>query len=325
MEHVMFVGIDVAKSSFVAAVSNGSSSSREFSNDLNGFKAFESWLGLDEGATLTVAMESTGRFEEALADFCFSRSWRTFVLDPRRVSLFTRAMHEHKTDALDASALALFVQTFEHSLHPYTPQRPHMRALRALVKRLAQLTEMIHKEQLRSQAVKPHEEAYGESLERIIKMLKDEVVRVNLELDRLIGADDELAQLNKLLQSVPGCGPKLALAVLAQLHTLSEMSSAKAMTSWLGLAPRQRQSGTSIHAAPKVQRRRANLLRKTLYMAAVSALNSKRWKPWLNAQNSNKKGKALVIAIMDKLARILFGIVKHQRPFDPSLAFSACS
>jgi hypothetical protein len=63
----------------------------------------------------------------------------------------------------------------------------------------------------------------------------------------------------------------------------------------------------------------SRLLRQTLYMAALTAL---RYNPIIRAlgerlRAKGKAGKLIVAAAMRKLVRLLYGVLKQGKPFDP--------
>ena len=61
-------------------------------------------------------------------------------------------------------------------------------------------------------------------------------------------------------------------------------------------------------------------IRAVLYMAAVSSLRCNPETMALSARlkEKGKPGKVRILAVMNKLLRICFGVLKHQRPYDPS-------
>lgn len=323
---MLFIGIDVAKATFIAAIhkANGKHRTKEFPNNIEGFRKLASW---SRGAQdeVAVAMESTGRYEEPLANFCFAQGWQTFVLNPRLVALFSRTRSYNKTDRTDAASIEALLRTqfSERRFRPYQPPTPLMLELRAMTKRLTQLKQMLRMETNRLEASQDGEDLYREGLARHIAFLREEHARTEQHIARIIKENSELNELSKLLQTVPGCGPKLAYAVLAEFGRLEQMNSSRAWISWLGLAPRQFESGSSVRGKPTISKRKGSHIRAVLYMAANSARRSTAWTRWNAAHSRRKTGKKLTVAAMDKLARILFGVLKHRRPFDPNLAFPA--
>jgi transposase len=92
------------------------------------------------------------------------------------------------------------------------------------------------------------------------------------------------------------------------------------VVAFIGLAPRETVSGTSIKGKPRLCKIGHARLRKALYMPAVVSI---RYNPVITVfyrrlKNKGKNGKLIVCAIMRKLVHIIFGILKSGKPFDPN-------
>ena len=55
-----------------------------------------------------------------------------------------------------------------------------------------------------------------------------------------------------------------------------------------------------------------------LYMAAMSAMHPKsKWAPWVEPRKERgKEGKVLLVAMMDKLLRVMWGVLKNDEAFE---------
>ena len=116
----------------------------------------------------------------------------------------------------------------------------------------------------------------------------------------------------------------MARLMTVELGDLCKYEQGKDLTAVVGLTVKSEKSGTSVDKAEKISRRGNARVRKALYMAAMSAMKSKAWKPWLERRKAKgKEGKRLVMAVMDKILRIAFGMMRHDTDFDPEIAFSA--
>lgn len=119
------------------------------------------------------------------------------------------------------------------------------------------------------------------------------------------------------LTAVEGVSIQTTLAFLGEVGTdVEKFPSAEHFASWLGLCPDNRITGGRTHAAHtrKVQNRLATALR----MAAQSLHRSKSGLgDWFRRLKAKLGTKAAVTAAAHKLARILWAMVKHRRPYDP--------
>ena len=91
-----------------------------------------------------------------------------------------------------------------------------------------------------------------------------------------------------------------------------------------GLDPRQHSSGSSVHKKPRISKNGNRHLRRALYMPALVAI---RHEPHLRAFYSHllARGKAkmqALVAVMRKLLHAIFGMFKHQQPFQGARLFA---
>ena len=106
--------------------------------------------------------------------------------------------------------------------------------------------------------------------------------------------------------------------VLAYAGDVSRFSSAKALSAFAGLCPRQRLSGTSVKGRTLVSKRGHAELRKALYMPGMVAMRFNRLVQDM-AQRLKAKGmapKAIIAAAMHKLVHLIYGVLKTRQPFD---------
>jgi transposase len=111
-----------------------------------------------------------------------------------------------------------------------------------------------------------------------------------------------------------------AAVAVAELPPVEQFEHAGQAVAFAGLDPKRKTSGDTIATAPRQSKMGSRLLRKTLYMAALCAL---RRNPIIAALGQRlaakgKTGKLAVGAAMRKLLRLIFGVLKTQKPFDPN-------
>ena len=134
------------------------------------------------------------------------------------------------------------------------------------------------------------------------------------------GAHNDLQNKRELLESIPGIGEATIGVILAFFGDPSDFSSAKEISAFLGLNPRQNQSGSSVNLRTRISKTGDASLRKALYMPAVVAM---RHNPTIRpfSQNLLQRGKskmAVVVASMRKLVHIAYGVLKNGKPFNPA-------
>ena len=102
---------------------------------------------------------------------------------------------------------------------------------------------------------------------------------------------------------------------------INNFQTAKQFAAYIGITPKQHQSGKLI-GKTTISRLGDSRLRKALYMAALVA---KKHNKGLSAfitrlEKNGKTPKTIVCAVMRKLVRIIFGILKSGLPFNENFS-----
>lgn len=316
-----FVGIDVSKSKLDCAVlRDGKIKSKVVSNDRPGFAQLDAWLQ-ERGAAKAhshLCMEATGPYNEQAAQALVDFGWIVSVVNPARIKGFAQSeLARNKTDRADAALLARFCAAMRPSV--WTPPSPAYRQLRARVERLQALKDMHQQEANRLEA----HHASGETtvlsnVESHLAWLDEQIAKLQDEINDHIDGHPELKQDADLIASIPGIGEATVAKVLAYAGDVRRFANAKALAAFIGICPRQRQSGSSVKGRTMISRTGHAALRKALYMPGLVAL---RHNPILKVFGERMKAnglapKAVVSAAMRKLAHLIYGVVKSGEPFD---------
>ena len=127
----------------------------------------------------------------------------------------------------------------------------------------------------------------------------------------------------RLLRTIKGIGPKVAVGVLACVGQPENFKHGKQWVKLAGLDLRLRQSGTSVHAMPVISRQGKSVLRTWLYHAAFVAvrydgpfrdLYERRQR---SSPGPGAKTRALM-AVADKMARVVFAMLRDECAYDPN-------
>lgn len=263
-----------------------------------------------------VVMESTGRLEEVAASVIGSSGLSLAVVNPGRVRDFARASGRlAKTDAVDAEALAHYAEAM--APEPTRRPGPQERALRELMDRRREISDMITAEQNRLRRTT------GPSVRRRIKAhvrwLDGELKRMEEETEEAMRSNQEWRSKEQLLVSVPGVGVVVARTVIAELPELGSLDR-KQVASMVGVAPFNRDSG-QMRGKRTVYGGRGQV-RSALYMAALAA---SRFNPGLKAfyerlLSAGKPKKVALTAVARKLVILLNTIARRQTPWTPEPA-----
>ena len=146
-------------------------------------------------------------------------------------------------------------------------------------------------------------------------MLEEKIKEVDLKIKECVMKDDEIRSEVELMCTLPGVSFISACDIIAELGSLKQYS-ARELSSMSGLAPRIKESGSSVHSS-YMSRKSSGRLRQILYMDSLFGVKNI---PVLQEfqQRLLKKGKknmTVRCACMRKMLLILRSIVVHQMPY----------
>ncbi len=160
------------------------------------------------------------------------------------------------------------------------------------------------------------------SLEEHIAYLQEQIDKTKHQIRDHINQNPDLKNKARLLESIPGIGAATATLLLAELGDIKQFSSARQVAAFAGLVPRIRESGSSVRSRARLSKVGSSRLRKAMYFPAITAL---RFNPLIRGLglrlSAAGKSKMLIVgAAMRKLLHIAYGVLKSQRPFDPTFS-----
>ena len=314
------LGIDVAKSKLdVALPIDKKVLVKKFDNNIKGFKLLLGWLASLHIERVHACLEATGPYGEAIAEFLYEHGHRVSVVNPIQIKSFAKSnLQRNKTDQADARTIAAFCLAMNPD--DWQPMSPEVKHLQALTRRVEALERMLQAETNRQETAPA---ATRPSIDRMIETLKKEIDYVQRLIKDHIDNNPDLKQQSELLQSIPGIAEKTATLLLGEVD-FRRIASARSLAAHAGVTPKQFRSGTSLNWT-RLSKLGNSRIRKALYFPAITAL---RFNVIVKqfAQRLGQNGKTpmqIVCAAMRKLLHIAYGVIKHNRPFDPTLAFSA--
>ena len=311
------LGIDIAKQRVeVALLVEGKVKNKSFKNAPDGFEALALWLRKLDVQQVSACLEATGNYGEDLAIYLHEAGHTVSIVNPARIKGFAQSeLTRTKTDKVDAGIIARFCLAMKPE--SWIPPSPEIRSLRALVRRADSLIDMRSQEKNRLGTA---HESVTPLIKEHIDYLDKEIGKVRDQIADLIDRDPNLRQKKDLLASIPGIGMATIAALLADLDNLGKFTHVRQLVAFIGLAPRETLSGSSIKGKPRLCKTGNARLRKALYMPALVSI---RYNPIMIAfynrlKEKGKNGKVIVCAIMRKLVHVIFGILKSGKKYDPN-------
>lgn len=326
------VGVDVSKKKLDGALLTDPERvkvrTKVVQNTPSGFEqlvAFACRHGNCEPGDLHFVMEATGVYHEAAA-LAFHRAGATVsVVNPAQVRDFAKGLSVRtKTDAKDSVVLA----RHGHLAKPrvWTPPPEAVLALKSLIRRIEAIEADLRREENRlekaqvGQAPAP----VRDSLEKSLAFLQQQKAELERLIDDHIDRHPELKEDQALLRSIPAIGPKVARRMMTLLRSRT-FNSAAQVAAFTGLVPVHNQSGDSVRQPSHLSKIGDSGLRRLLYMAAVVAIrhNPDVQSLYRRLRASGKSKMCALGAAMRKLVHICYGVLKHQRPYQPQSTMNA--
>ena len=153
-----------------------------------------------------------------------------------------------------------------------------------------------------------------------VQATSTQIDEVKTQLAELVSGKQEY----ELLQTIPGIGPVTASALMAAIGDANAFKNGRQLAAWIGLTPSQYASG-EMNRMGKITKRGNSALRKYLIHGARTVLNWCEKKDdvlscWLKKLKDRMHGCKAVVALANKLARIVWSVLSSKQPFDVTKA-----
>ncbi|ENW7414545.1 TPA: IS110-like element ISNgo3 family transposase, partial [Neisseria gonorrhoeae] len=307
------IGPDISKDTIDATLhkTNGSIHYIKFKNNDDGLKQFRLWIKGNRIRKVYIGMEATGIYYEKAADM-LSSYYTVYVINPLKIKDYGKSrFNRTKTDKADSNLIADYIKRHQDTLIPY--QIPKNKALQKLINLKNQLQQQ--QKQIKNRLHSTEEDFIRNIHQDLIDTIQDKMEQVKIAISEQIKKQTDNNHYRNL-QTIPSIGKDTASVLYAQL-TEKHFKTANQFVSYAGLSPAIIQSGTSVRGRGRLSRYGNRRLKSTLYMPALCAYRFNAFPKLIN--NLKKAGKpkmVIIVAIMRKLAKPAYYIVKTGQPYD---------
>ena len=276
-------------------------------------KAIKAWLKtLPKGSAL--AIEATSTYHMEMAEQAHAAGFAVYVIDGLRLSKYRESVAlRAKTDAHDAALLARFLSNERGSLKAWTPPPAGHREIQVLLRRRAKLVAV--RGMLRMSL--SGDKLFASELKRVEEVLE----RIELSLEKQLRAVIKKAGLSdqmRRVQRLPGVG-FLTAAGLVMSFMRGEFKNSDAFVAYLGMDVTVSQSGKWAGRG-KLSKRGDSEVRRLLYNASMSGSRTATWKQYYaHHQARGKKTTQALVILARRLARLAFGLMRHQADWKPEI------
>jgi transposase len=303
-----FTGIDISKQTIDCSITteDGKIEFRKLSNEHKGFEKLSRLLPLQSH----IVMESSGPYYFKLAYYLIEHGFKVSVVNPLIIRRFCQMrMTRTKTDKKDASMIREYGLSEKPSA--WTPDEPAITKLKQLNAAIELLDKHLTASSNQLEAFKEMpdtDKALMKSLQKLIDHTENQKNKLEKEMEAL--SMEKFQATYKILQSIPGIGPKSASILIAVTGNFRKFSNHRQLLAYVGLNPRIYESGTSVRGKGHISKMGTARLRKLLYLCSWSA---KRYNVHCKELYDRLKAKAkpervIKVAIANKLLRQAFAI-----------------
>jgi transposase len=313
-----YYGIDISKSTLQVAYQKGENQNWQDSQICNEINDIESFLDSIDSDNIHFIYEYTGTYTHRLT-FCLAlREIAYTIISPSQSKGFSLSLkNSSKTDKSDARMLCLYGQKMKPEMSIFEPTDIHHKkqkynfliTLKADRKAFENRKHALQYDPRAAVSILNSIEVVLLTLNTEIQSIQDEVFTIS---------DEENRHIKDLMQSVVGIGEASSQAIILATNGLKNFQNVKQLAKFLGICASDKRSGSSVFGKPSIVKSGHNFVRSILFMAARSAKkhNNACREIYTRLRANGKAHKVALMAVVHKLLKQVFAVVKNDTPFD---------
>ena len=325
MEKDHYIGVDISKRTIDVAIyvknqaKKGTFPHETFTNSEEGFKDMKRWLRKQKVVLLKslFCMEATGNYTYELCLFLEQQSVDYSIQSPLHLKRSFGLTHG-KNDKVDASRIAYYAYLHRDDIKLSKLASESVRKLKALIAERKSLVVEIARCKAQLKEVGEHAPSAGtiKRTEALQEFLESQVESIEEEMAQTTETDEKMRTNYHLLLSVDGIGVVNAINTIIATHNFEMFDNARQYASYIGVAPFEHISGTSVRARTHVEPG-AKMLKADLTGAVRSCINhDKEIRKYYERKMAEGKAYGVVAnAIKFKLLLRMFAVIKRGTPF----------
>lgn len=320
-----FIGIDISKLTLDIAVTRQRRQifSGKIENSVKAIKGLLQQLKQEHQVTRANALfcaEHMGIYATFLQEVTVKKKITLCMESPLHLKR-SLGIIRGKDDKIDALRIARYAEKNHHSLRLWQPPRAiiqDLKTLASLRKRLLKTKILVagnsrNEQYYLSAAARKKLYSYSNATRLAIK---EDIERIEQEMDEMIRDDPRLLHLMDLVTSVPRIGPVIGRQLIIATNEFEEHWTAKKFASYCGVAPFDYSSGTSVRGKARVSSIANKEIKSLLHISAMGFAKKGDSFLTLYYQRKVKEGKngmSVMNAIRNKLIHRVFSCVRNNQ------------
>ena len=316
----LIIGIDVSKKKLDLSIYNGDQHKALCVN--NDKKSIESMLKsfINKKGDCLFVMEATGVYHLQLATILHEQGFKVGVINPLIIKRFSQMkMMRAKTDAVDARIIAEY--GYEQKVSLFQPRSKERQKIIKILKAVDAFIETKDGYYNRLEALSQDPlqvKSVSKSYKQIIRNAERMIAKFEAELLQIV--KEHYSEVYERLLTIKGVGVKTAVIIIGFFGKFEDFENSKQVASFIGINPSPKESGSSVKGRGRISRKGNSYLRKQLYMTSLSAMqHNKSCKEFYERlMSKGKEHKVCRVAVVNKLIKQIFAILKYDRTYDPN-------
>ena len=312
-----YVGIDVSKDTLAVAFPTTPDAWKvsSFANSPDGIRRLKNALPSESH----VVIEATGSYSVLLTYMLCQAKICLSVINPKQSHHFGKMqLSVTKTDESDSILLSRYGQMIQPPLYEMDSYvmlclRQKRTLLRQYKKQQRSLANLLHS----FSPLPIKDDQVQVSLQQMLAHFQAAIITLTAEIQQL--TEQHFPSQIQRLTSIAGISTTIAKALIDVTGGFRQFHSAKALAKYIGVVPVVYQSGKS-NIIKGICNMGDPQLRAMLYMASWSAIRYN--KPcrdfYQRLKAAGKSSKLALIAVINKLLRQAFAVVKFDEDFNPN-------
>jgi transposase len=323
-EYKYFYGVDVSKGTVdIVYTDKQITVHQKFSNDSAGMDQLMEWLRQNNTSSdhTLFCMETTGLYCLTLTHFLSSHSIDVWVEHSTTIKKAT-ALARGKNDKVDAQRIASYATKNLDRLRLWKPMNATLEKIKHLATLRERLVETVKRltvpvQEFEERGDYAMAKLLNKSMKKTLAALDKDLKMVESQIMEIVGQDENLRHLYKIITSVVGIGFVTAINLMVHTQGFSVMNDGRKLACYCGVAPFEYSSGSSIRGKTKVHHMANKKLKCNLHMASITAVRyDAELKQYYERKVAEGKNKMSVLnAVKCKLLARVASCVNNQRMY----------